>query len=133
MIKAGVVGAGGYAGVNLIALLLRHPEVELSWVVSEDAHQGKKMSELFPHLTDICDLKCGTLAEVAKLAKKVNVVFLALPHGIALDYVPQILAAGAKVVDLGADYRFDDEAVFTKWYRLEHKDKAVFKEAVFGL
>lgn len=133
MIKTGVIGAGGYAGVNLIALLLRHPEVELNWVVSEEAHKGKKMSELFPHLTDICDLKCGTLDDMAKLSKKVDVVFLALPHGIALNYVPAILKAGAKVVDLGADYRFDDEAVFKKWYKVEHADKNVFKSAVFGL
>jgi len=133
MIKAGVIGAGGYAGVNLISLLLRHPEVELLWVVSEEAHQGKKMSELFPHLTDICDLKCGVLADVEKLAKKADVVFLALPHGIALNYVPQILKAGAKVVDLGADYRFDDEKVFEKWYKVKHQDKATFKKAVFGL
>jgi len=133
MIKAGVIGAGGYAGINLISLLLRHPEVELSWVVSEEAHKGKKLDELFPHLTNICDLACGTLDDVKKLAKNVEVVFLALPHGIALDYVPDILAAGAKVVDLGADYRFDDEAVFKKWYGIEHKDKKVFAEAVFGL
>jgi len=133
MIKTGVIGAGGYAGVNLIALLLRHPEVELNWVVSEEAHKGKKMSELFPHLNGICDLKCGTLDDVAKLSKKVDVVFLALPHGIALNYVPAILKAGAKVVDLGADYRFDDESVFKKWYKVEHSDKNVFKSAVFGL
>jgi len=133
MIKAGVIGAGGYAGINLISLLLKHPEVELSWVVSEEAHKGKKLDELFPHLTNICDLACGTLDDVKKLSKNVDVVFLALPHGIALNYVPDILAGGAKVVDLGADYRFDDEAVFKKWYQVEHKDKKVFAEAVFGL
>lgn len=133
MIKVGVIGAGGYAGVNLISLLLRHPETELIWVMSEEAHKAKKMSDLFPHLNSICDLVCDTLDNVEKLAKKVDVVFLALPHGIALNYVPQILKAGAKVVDLGADYRFDNEEVFQKWYKVEHKDKAVFAEAVFGL
>jgi N-acetyl-gamma-glutamyl-phosphate reductase len=102
-------------------------------VVSEEAHKGKKISELFPHLTGLCDLKCQTLDSVAKLAKGTGVVFLALPHGIALNYVPQILKAGAKVVDLGADYRFDDEAVFKKWYKVEHLDKSVLAEAVFGL
>lgn len=133
MIKAGIIGAGGYAGVNLLSLLLRHPEAEVVWLISEEAHNGKKISELFPHLTEICDLACGTLADVGKLAKKVDVVFLALPHGIALDYVPRILKTGAKVVDLGADYRFSDEKVFKKWYGVEHKDKKVFAEAVFGL
>lgn len=133
MIKVGIIGAGGYAGVNLLSLLLRHPQAEVLWLVSEEAHNGKKISELFPHLTNICDLKCQMLDKVEALAKKVEVVFLALPHGIALNYVPQILKAGPKVVDLGADYRFDDESVFKKWYKVEHKDKAVLKEAVFGL
>lgn len=117
----------------MVALILRHPETELVWVMSEEAHKGKKMSELFPHLTGICDLACQTLDEVAKLSEKTDVVFLALPHGIALNHVPQILKAKAKVVDLGADYRFDDEAVFKKWYKVEHQDKAALKEAVFGL
>jgi len=133
MVRVGVIGAGGYAGVNLIALLLRHPETEVNWLVSEEAHKGKKISELFPHLTCICDLKCQTLDQVEKLSKKVDAVFLALPHGIALDHVPGILKAGAKVIDLGADYRFDDESVFKKWYKVEHRDKDVLKEAVFGL
>jgi N-acetyl-gamma-glutamyl-phosphate reductase len=105
----------------------------LIWVVSEEAHRGKKISELFPHLTGICDLECQTLDVVEKLSKGTDAVFLALPHGIALNYVPQILKAGAKVIDLGADYRFEDEEVFKKWYKVEHKDKAALAEAVFGL
>ncbi|NQT29494.1 MAG: N-acetyl-gamma-glutamyl-phosphate reductase [Candidatus Saganbacteria bacterium] len=133
MIKVGVIGAGGYAGVNLISLLLSHPETKLVWVMSEEAHKGRKMSELFPHLTSICEMPCKTLDEIEKCAKEVDVVFLALPHGIALNYVPQILKSGAKVVDLGADYRFSDEKVFEKWYQVEHKDKGAVAEAVFGL
>ncbi|MFA4844839.1 MAG: N-acetyl-gamma-glutamyl-phosphate reductase [Candidatus Margulisiibacteriota bacterium] len=132
MIKTGIVGAGGYAGVNLLSILLRHPQAEVSWLVSEEAHKGKKISELFPHLNNICDLACGTLDDLEALAKKVDVVFLALPHGIALNYVPKILKAGVKVVDLGADYRFDDEATFKKWYGIDHADKGAFKEAIFG-
>ncbi len=133
MIRVGVIGAGGYAGVNLVSLVLRHPQTELVWVVSEEAHKGREMSQLFPHLSYICDLRCGTLDEVGALSKNVDLVFLALPHGIALNYVPQILKAGAKVVDLGADYRFKDEEVFKNLYRVEHADKEVFKEAVYGL
>jgi N-acetyl-gamma-glutamyl-phosphate reductase len=132
MIKAGIVGAGGYAGVNLLAILLRHPQVKVEWLVSEEAHKGKKINELFPHLNNICELSCDALDNLEALAKKVDIVFLALPHGIALNYVPKILKAGAKVVDLGADYRFDDEAAFKKWYGLDHPDQAVFREAVFG-
>jgi N-acetyl-gamma-glutamyl-phosphate reductase len=101
--------------------------------MSEEAHKGKKISELYPQLRGICDLTCTTLAEIDQLAAKVDLVFLALPHGIAINYVPQLIKAGKKVVDLGADYRFHDEAVFKKWYGLDHPDKAVLAEAVFGL
>jgi len=131
--KIGIVGAGGYAGVNLLSLLLRHPEAEVVWLMSEEAHKGKKISELYPHLLGECDLACQTLDDLDKNLAKIDLVFLALPHGIALNYVPKILKAGKKVVDLGADYRFHDEKVFYKWYKIEHPDKAVLAEAVFGL
>lgn len=133
MIKIGIIGAGGYAGVNLLSLLLGHKEAEVIWLMSEEAHKGKKISELYPHLLGECNLACGTLDDIDKQIPKVDLIFLALPHGIALNYVPKILAAGCKVVDLGADYRFNDEAVFQKWYGLTHPDKKVLSEAVFGL
>ena len=132
MIKVGIIGAGGYAGVNLLSILLRHKQVEVSWLMSEEAHKGKKIAELYPHLLGECDLACQTLDDLDKVLGKVDLIFLALPHGIALNFVPKILAAGKKVVDLGADYRFNDEAVFKKWYKLEHPDKKVLAEAVFG-
>ncbi|HTY12582.1 MAG TPA: N-acetyl-gamma-glutamyl-phosphate reductase [Candidatus Omnitrophota bacterium] len=131
--KIGIIGAGGYAGVNLLALLLRHPEAEVVWLMSEDAHKGKKISELFPHMAGECELACLTLADLDGAAEKVDLIFLALPHGIALNYVPKLLKMGKKVVDLGADYRFNDEKVFYKWYKIEHPDKAALAEAVFGL
>ncbi|MFH2034192.1 MAG: N-acetyl-gamma-glutamyl-phosphate reductase [Candidatus Margulisiibacteriota bacterium] len=132
MIKVGIVGAGGYAGVNLINILLRHPQVEIKWLMSEEAHKGKDICELYPHLTNIFSMKCQTLDDLDKMVGQIDLVFLALPHGIALNYVPAIIAAGKKVVDLGADYRFDNEEVFKKWYNIEHKDKKAFKMAVFG-
>jgi len=112
MIKIGIIGAGGYAGVNLLAILLRHKEAEVVWLMSEEAHKGKKISDLYPHLLGECDLVCQTLDDLDKVLGKVDLVFLALPHGIALNHVPKILSAGKKVVDLGADYRFNEEAVF---------------------
>ena len=133
MKKVGIIGAGGYAGVNLLGILLRHSKVEVKWLMSEPAHQGKKISELFPHLFGICDLKCQTLDDLDKNLSCIDIVFLALPHGIALNYVPKIIKAGKKVIDLGADYRFNEEAVFKKWYQIEHPDKQMLKEAVFGL
>lgn len=112
MTKVGIIGAGGYAGVNLLSILLRHKQVEVVWLVSEEAHKGKKIAELYPQLLGECDLSCQTLDDLDKVLGKVDLVFLALPHGIALNYVPKILAAGKKIVDLSADYRFNDEAVF---------------------
>jgi N-acetyl-gamma-glutamyl-phosphate reductase len=132
MIKVGIVGAGGYAGVTLLSILLRHPETKVAWLMSEEAHKGKKISELYPQMQGICDLTCGTLDDLDKQLGSVDLIFLALPHGIAINYVPKMIKAGKKVVDLGADYRFHDEAVFKKWYNLDHPDKAILAEAVFG-
>lgn len=133
MIKIGVVGAGGYAGETLLGILYHHPEAKIVWLMSEEAHKGKKIAELYPHLNGIYDLTCQTLDDLDKALNQIDLVFLALPHGIALNYVPKMLKAGKKVVDLGADYRFHDEAVFKKWYNLDHPDKSALAEAVFGL
>jgi len=132
MVKVGIVGAGGYAGATLINILLRHPEVEIVWLMSEEAHKGKKIADLYPHLTGQLDLACQTLAGLDQVLDNTDVVLLALPHGIAINYVPKILDAGKKVVDLGADYRFADNAVFKKWYGIEHATEKYLKQAVFG-
>jgi len=133
MIKVGIIGAGGYAGETLTAILLRHPEVEIAWLISEEAHKGKKITELYPHFLKELDLTCQTLAELESNLSQVDLVFLALPHGIALNYVPKILEAGKRVIDLGADYRFQKHEVFKKWYGVEHNHPEYLKEAVFGL
>ena len=133
MVKVGIVGAGGYAGATLINILLRHPEAEIVWLMSEEAHKGKKINELYPHLNGQISLACQTLADLDKNLNNIDLVFLALPHGIAINYVPKILNAGKKVVDLGADYRFADNAVFKKWYGLEHATMKYLDQAVFGL
>jgi len=133
MIKVGIIGAGGYAGQTLISILLRHPEAEIVWLMSEEAHKGKKIADLYPHLSGEIGLSCQTLDDLDKVLKKVDLVFLALPHGIAINHVPKIIDAGKKVVDLGADYRFSDNAVFKKWYGIEHSTDKYLKQAVFGL
>jgi N-acetyl-gamma-glutamyl-phosphate reductase len=133
MIKVGIIGAGGYAGINLLQILLRHPEAEILWVISEDAHKGKKIAELYPHLSGEIDITIQTLSGLDKIVSQVDLVFLALPHGIAMNYVPQIIEAGKKVVDLGADFRFSDAEVFKKWYQVEHEAPKHLKQAIFGL
>lgn len=133
MIKIGIIGAGGYAGITLVQILLRHPEAEMVWVMSEEAHKGKKVKELYPHLLGEIDLTYQTLDDLDKVLGKVELVFLALPHGIAMNYVPKIIESGKKVIDLGADFRFNDAEVFKKWYQVDHKAKKYLKEAVFAL
>jgi len=133
MIKVGIVGAGGYAGMSLTQLLLCHPEVKISWLISEEAHKGKAVAELYPHLTGEIEQNYLTLNDLEKNLDKVELVFLALPHGIAMDYVNKIIETGKKVIDLGADFRFNDVKVFKQWYGIEHKAEKLLKEAVFGL
>jgi N-acetyl-gamma-glutamyl-phosphate reductase len=133
MIKVGIVGAGGYAGATLINILLRHPDIEIVWLMSEEAHKGKKINELYPHLNGQISLACQTLDDLDKNLGAIDLIFLALPHGIAINYVPKILDAGKKVVDLGADYRFADNSVFKKWYGIEHTTMKYLGQAVFGL
>ena len=133
MIKVGIIGAGGYAGITLVQILLQHPETEIVWVMSEEAHKGKKIKDLYPHLLGEIDLIYQTLDDLDKVLAEVELVFLALPHGIAMNYVPKILEAGKKVIDLGADFRFEDAAVFKKWYHVDHSAQKYLKQAVFGL
>lgn len=133
MINVGIIGAGGYAGVNLLSILLNHPYVKINWLISEEAHKGKKISDLYPHLSGLIDLPCLVLDDLEKNLSAIDLVFLALPHGIAINYVPKIVDAGKKVVDLGADYRFADNAVFKKWYGIEHTTEKYLSQAVFGL
>lgn len=133
MIKVGIIGAGGYAGATLIRILLGHPETEIVWLISEEAHKGKKIADLYPHFSGQIDMACMTLDDLEKNLAAIDLVFLALPHGIAINYVPKIIDAGKKVVDLGADYRFSDNAVFKKWYGIEHATEKYLDQAVFGL
>ncbi len=129
MIKAGIVGAAGYAGINLISLLLRHPETKIIWISSEAAHVGKKISELFPHFLGETELVIKEKGE----ASEVDVVFFATPHCLAMRLVPSVLSSGAKVIDLSADYRFCEVGIFKKWYKVDHASPNLLGETVYGL
>lgn len=131
MIKAGVVGSTGYMGIVLSGILLRHPGAELSWVTSE-SFKGKKLSDVYPHLNGITDLVCKG-EDIQTLAKNVDVVFMALPNGMAMDIAPKVLKAGAAVIDLSADLRLKDAKIFQQWYKMEHKSPDLLKEAVYGI
>lgn len=131
MIDAAVVGASGYGGGELIRILLRHPQVKLSVIVSE-TYAGKPLSAALPGLTGISDLKFQAFNNGESL-KNCQVVFLAQENGRAMKIVPQLLEYGCKIVDLSADFRFRDIEVYNQWYKMEHACPVENSHAVYGL
>jgi N-acetyl-gamma-glutamyl-phosphate reductase len=125
MVKAAVVGANGYAGMVLVQLLARHPEVELVQLTSR-SYAGRPYREVFPLL----DLE-GEFA--AELEQRVDVVFSCLPHNVGAAKAQAWLDGGARVVDMSADFRLQDAAQYPRWYQQEHPAPALLDRAVFGL
>ena len=131
MIRAAVVGATGYTGEELVKILASHPEVELTSLTAIiDAPTS--YGTLFPHFRGKVDLICKEL-NIAEVNQVSDLVFLALPHRVSMQVVPKFLESGKKVIDLSADYRLQDTAVYKKWYGVEHKDESNLKKAVYGL
>ena len=130
MLKVAIVGASGYTGVELLRILHSHPEVAVTCVTSEQ-NAGRPVSEIFPTLRGRIDLVLENLEPVG-IAEKVDIVFTALPHKAAMEVVPTFLQMGKNVVDLSADYRLRDAAVYGRWYDT-HLNPELLKEAVYGL
>ncbi len=128
-IKAGIIGATGYAGAELCRLLYAHPGVEIA-AVSSVSFEGKALSEVYPAYFGMLDDVCVTQDEVIR---KSDVVFAALPHGLSEPLAADCAAQGKRFVDLGADFRLEDEGDYREWYGLEYTDKALHSEAVYGL
>ena len=130
MLKVAILGASGYTGGELLRLLNQHPHVKITSVTSERS-AGKTVSDLFPHLKD-CKLTFEPL-EIKKIAKKADLFFLCLPHKASQEIVAELYKAGKKIIDLSADYRLKDTAVYQKWYETPHKFPDLLKKAVYGL
>ena len=130
MIKVGIVGGTGYTGVELLRLLAPHPGVELK-VITSRKEDGMPVADMFPSLRGHVALKFSA-PENAHL-ESCDVVFFATPHGVAMAQAPALLAAGVKVIDLAADFRIKDTAVFEKWYGMPHSCPDLLAEAVYGL
>lgn len=130
MIKVGIVGGTGYTGVELLRLLSQHPEVTVE-VITSRAEAGKGVDELFPNLRGHYDLKYSE-PDVRTLLG-CDVVFFATPHGVAQDMMPELISGGAKVVDLSADFRLKDIAVWESWYGRKHACPELAEIAVYGL
>ena len=131
MVTAAIAGASGYSGAELLRLLLQHPEVELTALTAGE-WSGQSVDACWPQLTDRLAMELES-ADWRKLGEQCDVVFLALPHGLALEAVPALCDGGARVVDLGADFRLESAADYQRWYGLEHSAADLLAEAVYGL
>jgi N-acetyl-gamma-glutamyl-phosphate reductase len=130
MIPVAIMGGSGYTGVELMRLIVGHPELELIAVTSRQ-YQGQAVSSVFGALEGAVDLSfCAP--DPGALAKAASLVFLAVPHQTAMDSAPALLAGGAKIVDLSADFRLRDPDVYEKWY-VPHTAPELLSEAVYGL
>lgn len=120
--KVSVIGATGYAGAELLRLLYNHPEAEVVYMTSE-SHAGEKISTVYPHLRGLYDQTLIRMTETDKIARDSDLVFIGLPHGHAMAVGKAFEGKHVKIIDLGADYRFDDTDVYEKWYKVEHTHK----------
>ncbi|MFB1035630.1 MAG: N-acetyl-gamma-glutamyl-phosphate reductase [Sinobacterium sp.] len=130
MIRVGIVGGTGYTGVELLRLLATHSKVEVT-VITSRAEAGRKVTKLFPNLRGHYDLEFS-MPSVAELAK-CDYVFFATPHGVAQSSVPELIAKGVKVIDLSADFRIRDIALWEQWYQQAHACPDLVGQAVYGL
>ena len=130
MIKVSVIGATGYAGAELLAILYRHPQVNVVHITSE-SHTGKKIAELYPHLTSLYDQELESLKDIEAIGSDSDFLFIALPHGHAMDVGKKLDKLPTRIIDLGADYRFSDTSIYEKWYKVEHTHKDAPR--VYGL
>src|SRR5882724_1910993 len=129
-VPVAVLGATGYTGVELLRLLARHPAVELAFLSSEQ-YRDRRAADIYPFLAGIVEtaLRAPEPAEVAAAA---GIVFTALPHGAAAPVVAELVRRGCRVIDLSADFRFRDAAVYARWYAT-HPAPELLAEAVYGL
>lgn len=130
MIKVGIVGGTGYTGVELLRLLVLHPQVELVQITSR-AEAGRRVSDLYGNLRGHLDLAFSE-PDVEALGA-CDLAFFATPNGTAMQMVPQLLDAGCRVIDLAADFRLQDAALWEQWYGIAHACPALLEEAVYGL
>lgn len=129
-LKIAIVGASGYTGSELARILVHHPHAEIKLITSE-SHAGKAFSELHPQFSGILDQKLVSADDVNK--HELDVVFLALPHGVSMDFVKRWYNKNFKIIDLSGDYRLSSPEVYQTWYKKEHVFTQAFEKAVYGL
>jgi len=131
VLKVAVVGATGYAGCELIKILLRHPETEITSISAKIDKPGP-ISDIFPIFKGQIDLVCDEL-DIKAATKAADLVFLALPHKVSMEFAPKFLESGKKVVDLSADYRLSSASEYEAWYGTKHTSTGLLSSSVYGL
>jgi N-acetyl-gamma-glutamyl-phosphate reductase len=131
MIKVGIIGSTGYAGAEIVRILLNHPEAEIVWYGSR-SYVDQKFASVFGNFTEIVDAKCLD-DNIEELSKEADVVFTATPQGYCATIVNDVVLSNTKIIDLSADFRLKDVSVYEKWYKIEHKSPQYIDEAVYGL
>jgi len=124
--KVGILGSTGYTGQELIRILRNHPEAKIVYLGSSSS-AGKDIADIYPHLAG------GNMILEDENVPDVDVLFMALPHGLASAKAEELLNRGIKVIDLGADFRLQDPAVYREWYKTEPADQKLLQKAVYGL
>lgn len=130
MLRAAIIGASGYTGGELARLLCSHPSVDIT-VATSRQYEGQNLAQIYPHLRDKVDVVCQNLT-AREITEQADFIFCAVPHKTAMDIVPAFLQQDKKVVDLSADFRLKDVAVYEKWYQ-PHSAADLLAEAVYGL
>ena len=131
MIKAGIIGATGYAGAEIVRLLMGHPEVEIKWYGSR-SYIDQRYADIYRNMFQIVEDVCKD-DNLDKLADEVDLIFTATPQGFCASVINEEILAKAKVIDLSADFRIKDVGIYEKWYGIKHKSPEYIKEAVYGL
>lgn len=131
MIKAGIIGATGYAGNELVRILMGHKEVEIKWFGSR-SYIDQNYASVYQNMFEIVDAKCMD-DNMEELAKQVDVIFTATPQGFLAGVLTEEILSQTKIVDLSADFRIKDVKVYEEWYKIEHKSPQFIEEAVYGL
>lgn len=129
MIDIGIIGATGYVGIELIRILVNHPNINLK-ALSSVSFEGEEIDSIYPNVQDIVDLKCTNSETVIKTC---DVIFLALPHGLSEPMANECIKNHKLCIDLGADFRLESEEDYKKWYQKEYDIKDIHKHAVYGL
>lgn len=130
MFKIGIIGATGYTGSELVRILFNHPDVQIKAITSE-SHKGKRFSDIHSQFRNIVDIKLVSAKEIN--TNELDIVFLALPHGISMEYVSTLMKEDIRIVDLSGDFRLSGKSVYEKWYQRDHIYPEGFEKAVFGI